>query len=103
MYLMAYRVMSLIQVLIIKAKSGQLFFGGIKGLNAFYPDDIKDNPYVTPIVITDFQIFNESVKINKNPIANYPNNGNRKPFTLEKHITETSKMVFSYRESVFFF
>src|SRR3972149_9132908 len=29
-----------------------MFFGGVNGLNAFYPDRIKDNPYAPPIVLT---------------------------------------------------
>ncbi len=47
-----------------KAPDGQLFFGGIKGLNAFYPDRmLKTNNHVPQIVITDFKIANKSVSI----------------------------------------
>ena len=35
-----------------KSSSGEMFFGGIQGINAFYPDQITDNPYVPPIVLT---------------------------------------------------
>ncbi len=35
-----------------KNTSGQLWFGGISGLTAFYPQDIRQNPYVPPIIIT---------------------------------------------------
>jgi signal transduction histidine kinase/ligand-binding sensor domain-containing protein len=36
-----------------KAESGELFFGGISGLNAFYPDQIpENNPYIPAIVLT---------------------------------------------------
>jgi ligand-binding sensor domain-containing protein/signal transduction histidine kinase len=35
-----------------KGRSGEMFFGGVNGLNAFYPDDVRDNPYVPPIVLT---------------------------------------------------
>ncbi len=35
-----------------KSSSGEMFFGGPNGLNAFYPDRIKDNTYVPPIVLT---------------------------------------------------
>ena len=42
---------------------GEMFFGGIGGLNAFYPERIVDNPYVPPVVLTSFEIFNrESTK-----------------------------------------
>lgn len=47
-----------------KAPDGQLFFGGIKGFNAFYPDRmLKTNNHIPPIVITDFKIANKSVSI----------------------------------------
>jgi signal transduction histidine kinase/ligand-binding sensor domain-containing protein len=37
-----------------QSSSGEMFFGGIMGLNAFYPDRITDNPYVPPVVPTSF-------------------------------------------------
>ena len=44
------------------SESGEMFFGGIRGFNAFYPADIQMNPYVPPIVITTFYKFNEPVR-----------------------------------------
>ena len=44
-----------------KNKEGQFFFGG-KGINFFYPDSIKNNPYIPPVYITDLKLFNRSVK-----------------------------------------
>jgi ligand-binding sensor domain-containing protein/signal transduction histidine kinase len=32
--------------------SGEMFFGGVNGFNAFYPADIQDNPYIAPVVLT---------------------------------------------------
>lgn len=46
-----------------KSRSGEMFFGGIHGFNAFYPDTIKDNQYIPPIVITSFQKLNKAVKL----------------------------------------
>jgi len=46
-----------------KNRSGELFFGGIKGLSMFHPDSVKDNPYPTQIAMTDLKIFNKSVGI----------------------------------------
>jgi DNA-binding NtrC family response regulator/ligand-binding sensor domain-containing protein len=48
-----------------KSKSGEMFFGGITGFNAFYPEDIKDNSYIPPLVITSFQKFNKEVEFDK--------------------------------------
>ena len=42
---------------------GEMYFGGINGLNVFYPQSLKASEFVPPVVITDFQLFNESVPI----------------------------------------
>jgi len=39
--------------------SGELFFGGIQGFNAFFPERITGNPYVPEIVITAFGRLDE--------------------------------------------
>lgn len=44
-------------------RTGEMFFGGINGLNAFFPERIKDNAHVPPIVITGFLKFNKEVKL----------------------------------------
>lgn len=38
-----------------------MFFGGVNGFNAFYPQSIKDNPYVPPIVLTSLTQGGEEV------------------------------------------
>ncbi len=48
-----------------KNRSGEMFFGGINGFNVFYPDRIKDNQYIPPIVITAFQKLNKEVQSDK--------------------------------------
>ncbi len=73
-----------------KSDDGEMFFGGINGFNAFYPQEIKDNPHVPPIVITNFQILNESVEI-----------GQESP--LKQAITETREIVLSYKDYIFSF
>jgi signal transduction histidine kinase/ligand-binding sensor domain-containing protein len=42
-----------------QSPDGVLFFGGENGLNAFYPQQIVDNPHAPPIVITAFSVFNQ--------------------------------------------
>lgn len=39
---------------------GELFFGGVYGLNSFYPAEIHDNPIIPDIVITEFQLISSS-------------------------------------------
>lgn len=36
---------------------GRIFFGGSNGYNRFKPSSIKDNPYIPPVVITKFYLF----------------------------------------------
>ncbi len=45
-----------------KADSGELFFGGINGLNTFYPDEIKDNSYPPQVALTDLKIWSKPVE-----------------------------------------
>jgi ligand-binding sensor domain-containing protein len=50
-----------------KSRSGEMFFGGINGFNAFYPANIRDNSYIPPIVITSFTKLNREVKLDAPP------------------------------------
>jgi signal transduction histidine kinase/DNA-binding response OmpR family regulator/streptogramin lyase len=77
-----------------KSKSGEIFFGGVNGFNAFYPDKIQDNPYIPPVVITDFKLFNKTVPIGKGP---------RGRIILAKSITETESITLSHRDYVISF
>lgn len=45
--------------------SGQIFFGGIDGFSAFYPADVKDNPYVPPVVLTSLTQGGEAIVTGK--------------------------------------
>jgi len=51
-----------------KSPSGEMFFGGINGFNAFFPEQIRDNPFIPPIVITSFRKLNKEVKFDR-PIS----------------------------------
>ena len=51
-----------------KDKDGNLFFGGINGINIFNPQDIKSNSYIPPIVITSIKVFNEPYNGDRNEI-----------------------------------
>ncbi|MCL4547993.1 MAG: histidine kinase [Bacteroidetes bacterium] len=51
-----------------KSKSGEMFFGGINGLNYFYPDSVKDNMVIPSIVVSSIRVFNEPIKGEQNRI-----------------------------------
>ncbi len=74
-----------------KSRRGELYFGGISGFNAFCPDSIKNNPYLPPVHITDFWLFNKPVPIGA---KNSP---------LKKHISQTKELVLKHEQSVFTF
>ena len=73
-----------------KNKSGELFFGGINGLNIFRPDDINRSRYVPTVIFDEFKvngkvykdINNQEFKYNENTInisvfiSNYKNTKN---------------------------
>ncbi len=44
-----------------KGKDGTLYFGGNGGFNAFDPATIRANPYVPPVVITQFRLFDKPI------------------------------------------
>jgi len=67
---------------------GEIFFGGSNGFNAFFPENIRDNPYVPPVVITSFKIFNKPVPIGDKSV-------------LKKAIPYVDSLALSYRDNVF--
>jgi signal transduction histidine kinase/ligand-binding sensor domain-containing protein/CheY-like chemotaxis protein/HPt (histidine-containing phosphotransfer) domain-containing protein len=36
--------------------SGEMFFGGVKGLNGFFPGEVEKNPHIPPVVVTAISI-----------------------------------------------
>lgn len=71
-----------------QSKSGEMFFGGVNGLNAFYPEQITDNSYRPPVILTDLQLFNQSVAIGKGSI-------------LQRPIWNTKQITLNYDQDVF--
>ena len=45
-----------------RARSGNLFIGGVNGFNLFNPVNIKPNPVAPQVAITGFEVFNEPLK-----------------------------------------
>ena len=52
-----------------KSARGEMFFGGVNGVTAFYPEKVVDSPFVPPVVLTDFRLFNDPVPVGgKSPL-----------------------------------
>jgi hypothetical protein len=74
----------------LKSSWGEIFFVSVnEGVNAFYPDKIKDNLHIPPVILTDFQLFNRSIR-------DYGQDS-----VLPKHITELETLTLAYDQSVF--
>ena len=71
-------------------QSGEMLFGGNNGIATFFPENIRDNPYVPPVVLTSFKIFNKPVPIGPNSV-------------LKKAIPYADSLTLSYRDNVFSF
>ncbi|HKL31576.1 MAG TPA: two-component regulator propeller domain-containing protein [Tangfeifania sp.] len=71
-----------------KSKTGELFFGGIKGLNYFYGENIRNNPYKPTVVLTNLKIDNAPVSPkNKNPF-------------LKKTLQATERITLSHKNDI---
>ncbi|MGE5438185.1 MAG: two-component regulator propeller domain-containing protein [Syntrophothermus sp.] len=51
-----------------QSKDGEIYFGGIKGLNYFYPDSINENTHVPQIVINNVKVFNKPLRGEKKEV-----------------------------------
>lgn len=47
---------------IFRTDTGELYFGGHKGFNHFFPEELYDKDFITPVVITDIKIFNKPLQ-----------------------------------------
>jgi len=72
-----------------KTRDGELFFGGMNGLNRFRPRLLRDNSFIPPVFITDFEIFNRPVGIG----------AKNSPF--QQSLIQTKAITLSYSQSVF--
>ena len=75
----------------LKTRKGEIYFGGYNGFNSFYPDSLKDNDFIPPVYITDFQIFNKPVAFGV-PGSQF-----------QTYINEAKEITLNWRQSVFSF
>lgn len=73
----------------LKTMDGKFYFGGVNGLNAFYPDSIRYLKAKPEIVFTNFQLFNKNVSLKS---ADAP---------LHNNITYTDHLTLSHNQSMF--
>lgn len=74
----------------LKFDSNLIFMGSTYGLNYFNAAAISQSSYAPSVVITDFQIFNNPVRVGSNSV-------------LAKHIAYTKEIILSHTQNVFSF
>jgi len=75
-----------------KTKRGELIFAGSKGFNLFRPEEIMTDTTKPKMILSDFQVFNKSVKIGEHLDGNV---------ILAKSITQTKEITLKHSENVF--
>ena len=71
-----------------QSQDGEMVFGSMNGVTTFYPDRLSPNPYVPPVVLTDFHLFNKPV----HPGTDSP---------LHKPIWATDSLTLTHTQSIF--
>jgi signal transduction histidine kinase/ligand-binding sensor domain-containing protein len=69
-----------------RGRTGEMFFCGNGGVTAFSPEDIRDSPFVPPVVLTSFKILDDPVPIGGDSV-------------LEKAIPYAGSLRLSYRQN----
>jgi ligand-binding sensor domain-containing protein/two-component sensor histidine kinase len=68
----------------LKGSDGRFYFGGPNGVNAFYPDSIREESYSVPVLLTDFRVFDRRR-------------------TFGQHLSLTGEIGLTYEEDMFSF
>ncbi len=74
-----------------RSKNGELFFGGINGLNYFYPDQVVDNPHIPEVVLTRLKLDDQYIT------------PRTRPDLLKNSIQETTEVRLNYDDDVISF
>lgn len=69
-----------------RTENDELFFGGINGVNSFFPSEIKSNTYAPIMAITELLLLNKSIEIGEGGI-------------LSRHISVTNEIFLSYKQN----
>ena len=72
------------------APDGQMFFGGVNGINAFYPDRVWNDPYPPPVYVTDLLLANHPAPVGPDAV-------------LQRSVEVAESAALSYRDRVISF
>ena len=68
-----------------KSPTGELFFGGVNGLNAFFPNEVSENLNAPQVALEDVKLFNKSIR-------------ETGAVKLDKPLAETKELKLNYRQ-----
>jgi signal transduction histidine kinase/ligand-binding sensor domain-containing protein len=74
----------------LRGRDGEVFFCGANGITAFFPERVRDNPYIPPVVLTSFTRFNRPVNIGADSV-------------LKRAIPYVESLTLTYEDNVFSF
>ncbi|MGF1583884.1 MAG: two-component regulator propeller domain-containing protein [Bacteroidales bacterium] len=85
-----------------KSSSGELFFGGVDGLNSFYPDLLSINTHIPQVVFTSFEVMspqgNKSVIVcGKNEVVLQPEENSFSVEFAALDFTRPAKNRYAYK------
>lgn len=72
-----------------KDPKGRMYFGSVKGLVSFHPDEFIKNDFILPVYITGFQVYDKELAINKEGSP------------LQQSISYTETITLSHNQSSF--
>ncbi|MCB0546319.1 MAG: hypothetical protein KDD19_01965 [Phaeodactylibacter sp.] len=75
----------------LRSSSGDMYFGGIHGVNAFHPEKVHINGNLPKVVFTDFMLFNQPV-----PVGLF-----KRREVLPKPLNEEPTITLRYSDNVF--
>lgn len=70
------------------SKSGELFFGGIKGFNYFFPSNISENMNIPNVALTKIKVGDKSISYKTDP------------HILKKSVEETTQIVLTHKDDI---
>lgn len=72
-----------------KDRSGRMYFGSVKGLISFNPDEFTQNRFMPPVYITGFQVNNKELGVNEQGSS------------LSQSVIQTDRITLSHTASTF--
>lgn len=69
-------------------RNGKIIYGTNQGVLSFHPDSINTNPYVPPVVFTEFRLLNKLQRPSAEGV-------------LTKHINATQKIILKHNQNLF--